>query len=419
MNRFNLERNDNESQIDFINRVCMVKEFNPELTWNDVQGVVNKELGFSYSDSWYRKNYTNKTFPKFLYTSNNIEAEEILDPVEIVQFDNYMAIDANPEADILFELRKERIKVSDERAQMMAAVRRLAREETLVEIANQVAEKLADKNVLPNYEYIINTGNKSAILQLSDWHYGLEINNPWNTYNPEIAKDRLIKLRDRVYDICKANDVKYLYITNLGDLISGRIHETIRMQNRIDVITQSLEVAEILVELIAWLSQYFSIRYISTSDNHSRLEPKKELSLDLESLTRVIDPLIKLRVENLQLKHQCGDVQFIESPYGHDIATFELDGYKIGAVHGHKDSPKAVVSNVSLMTRANYDLILTAHLHHFSCDEQHNTLIISNGSLMGVDEYAESLRLTNKPSQNLILVSEQLIAEAIYRIPLV
>lgn len=417
MNNFDIKRQPGESEIDFINRVCMIKEFNPELTWRDVQDVVNTTLDFEYSDSWYRKNYTNKSFPKFLYGSADQFIEQ-LDPVNITKFDYSIDTNINPEADLLFELRKERIKNSDERSQMMAAVRRLAREETLLEIANQVALTLADKNILPNYEYIINTGEKAAILQLSDWHYGIEINNPWNTYNPEIAKDRILKLRARVYDICKANDVKYLYISNLGDLISGRIHETIRLQNRIDVITQSLHVAQMLVELMAWFSQYFTVRYISTTDNHSRLEPKKELSLDLESLTRVIDPLIKLQIENLQLKQQCGEVEFIESPYGPDIATFDVFGYKIGAVHGHKDSPKAVVNNVSLMTRANYDMILTAHLHHFSCDEQHNTVIVSNGSLMGVDEYAESLRLTNKPSQNVIIVSQESVAESIHRIAL-
>jgi hypothetical protein len=321
------------------------------------------------------------------------------------------------ESDRLLELRKERIKASDERSQMMAAVRKIAREETLLEIATQVANILKDKPVLPNYEYINITGNKAAILQISDWHYGIEVNNPWNTYNPEIARDRIVKLRSKVVDLIKTHKVKDLYIANLGDLISGRIHETIRIQNRIDVITQCLEVCEILVEFIAYLSQYANIKYISTSDNHSRMEPKKDLSLDLESLTRVIEPLLEARITNLKYeKKKCKNVEFLSGPFGPDIATFEVFGYKVGAVHGHKDSPKMVVNNISLMTRSNYDLILSAHLHHFSADEQFNTVVCSNGSLMGVDDYAETLRVCSKPSQNLIIVSEDCVADSIHRI---
>ena len=400
MNRDILKKIESETKLDYINRVCGLKdEF--DLTWTEVAALINEELDVNYSDSWYRKNYAAKSFPAYL-----------IEPIED-ECDN-SSMNAT-----LLEIKKERIKNSDERAQTMFAVRRLAREETLVEIAKEVAEVLKSKPVLPNYNYITNTGNKSAILQISDWHYGIEINNPWNTYNPEIARDRIIKLRSRVIEKIQENSVKDLYIANLGDLISGRIHETIRIQNRIDVISQALEVAEILVEFLAYLSQYADIHYISTTDNHSRLEPKKESSLDLESLTRVIDPLLEARIQNLKYANKCKNIDFVKSPFGPDIAKFTVGEYKIGAVHGHKDNPKAIVSNISLMTQDNYDLILSAHLHHFSCDEQHNTVIVSNGSLMGTDDYASDLRLNNKPSQNLIILSEVSVVESIHKITLV
>ncbi|MBO5712260.1 MAG: hypothetical protein J6R47_05415 [Acholeplasmatales bacterium] len=395
-----------ESNIEYIYRVCSMKDAH-NLTWTQIRDIVNAELGYEYSESWYRKGYKNNSFPISANDTSEIRYSEVEDPK------------INELRDTLFELKKERIKNSDERNQIMAATRKIAREETLLEIAKEVAETLKTKPVLPNYEYIVNTGNKSAILEISDWHYGIEINNPWNKYDLDIAKDRIIKLRSRVVEKLRDNNVKTLYIANLGDLISGRIHETIRIQNRIDVITQCLEVAEILVEFITYLSQYANIKYISTSDNHSRVEPKKELSLDLESLTRIIEPLVEARIKNIQYENKkCKNVEFLKSPFGPDIATFNIGNYKIGAVHGHKDSPKLVVNNVSLMTQANYDLILTAHLHHFSADESYNTVVISNGSLMGVDDYAESLRLMNKPSQNFIVVSEESVVESIHRIVL-
>lgn len=401
MNHDVLKKIEYENYTDYICRVCNLKD-DLKLTWEEVATIINDELGCTYSESWYRKNFKDGSFPQNLKNTDRNESNN-----------------SNSVYEHLLEIKKERVKLADERSQNMLAVRKLAREDTLLEIAKEAAEVLKSKPVLPNYNYITNTGNKSAILQISDWHYGIEINNPWNKYNPEIAKDRIIKLRSRVIEKIQENKVKDLYIVNLGDLISGRIHETIRIQNRIDVITQALEVAEILVEFLAYLSQYADIHYISTTDNHSRLEPKKESSLDLESLTRVIDPLLEARIQNLKYANKCKNIDFVKSPFGHDIAKFTIGEYKVGAVHGHKDNPKAIVSNISLMTQDNYDLILSAHLHHFSCDEQHNTVIVSNGSLMGTDDYASDLRLNNKPSQNLIILSEVSVVESIHKIILV
>lgn len=401
MNNDILKKMESECYTDYITRVCGLKD-DFDLTWEEVAQILNDELGCSYSESWYRKNFKDNGFPETLKTRGCGECNN----------------SDKSDYEKLLEIKKERVKMADERNQNMLAVRRLAREETLLEIAKEVAETLRSKPVLPNYEYITNTGTKAAILQISDWHYGIEINNPWNKYDPEIARDRIIKLRSRVVEKIKENSVRDLYIANLGDLISGRIHESIRIQNRIDVISQALEVAEILIEFIAYLSQYANIYYISTTDNHSRLEPKKESSIDLESLTRVIEPLVEARIQNLKYENKCKNITFIKSPFGPDIAKFEIMGYKIGAVHGHKDNPKAVVSNISLMTQDNYDLILSAHLHHFSCNEDFNTVTISNGSLMGTDDYAADLRLNNKPSQNLIIVSEVSVVESIHKITL-
>ena len=61
-------------------------------------------------------------------------------------------------------------------------------------------------------------------------------------------------------------------------------------------------------------------------------------------------------------------------------------------------------------------ILLTAHRHHFSADESNECLVVSNGSLMGTDSYAANLRLSSKPTQNLIIVSEDNVAQSIYRI---
>ncbi len=104
--------------------------------------------------------------------------------------------------------------------------------------------------------------------------------------------------------------------------------------------------------------------------------------------------------------------------YDDTIISFEWNGFNVIGVHGDKDRPQDVIENLSLMTHKHYDLVLTAHLHHFSGDEKNETLVISNGSLMGTDDYAKGFRLSSKPSQNLIIASKNNILDTLYRIVL-
>ena len=130
------------------------------------------------------------------------------------------------------ELQKERIKISDERVQTNAYIRQLAREETIKEIASKCAQEMNSKKLLEAPKELYISGKNAAILQLSDIHYGLVVDNYWNKYNPDIAKNKISQLRDKVIQYCEFNDVSDLYITELGDAIAGRIHETIKYQSR-------------------------------------------------------------------------------------------------------------------------------------------------------------------------------------------
>ena len=206
------------------------------------------------------------------------------------------------------------------------------------------------------------------------------------------------------------NDIDDLYILDLGDLIAGRIHLNIRLNSRIDVITQTIEISELLAEFIAkFSSNGIKVHYMNCMDNHSRIEPRKSDSLDLESLCRITPWFLKERLKG-------SNVEFIENNVSKNIITFDLLGHKNCAVHGHQDNLNRVVESLSLMVKENFDLILTAHYHHFSGDERNETMVLSNGSLMGTDQYAEDLRLSSKPSQNLIIVTEDNVVDDICRI---
>ena len=344
-----------------------------EYTWKDIAQIINNAFEVNWSADYYRKKFA------AMQSINNI--------------DEYI------------EEKSERMKLSDVLVQTNANIRRLSREETIKEIAKEAAATISKNCPLltdvERFPFIASPSDGNiGILQLSDWHYGIDINSCYNEYNPQIAKDRLSDLLMQVIKIVKEQRLKKLIIVNLGDLIAGRIHLTIRFNSRIDVITQTIEVSELLAEFIDELSTYVPIDYYSVIDNHSRLEPNKKDSLQLESLARITDWYLIERLKD-------NDSVFIgDNKYGLDIMTFSVFKWRFAGVHGDLDKLNNVVKNVSLMTRQNYDVILTSHLHHLTIDEENKTIVVSNPSLMGTDDLAEKMRKNSYAAQNLIIVSE-------------
>lgn len=387
---------ENESFDEYKLRVYKMKQLGScSLKWSEIAEMFGELFGIFKDESKWRK-----------------EAKEIL----ISSVEN---ITSNEESmkddlkDLILEYKKERVKLSDERTQNNAYIRGMSREETLKEIALEVAQTMSakkslDTNIKTSYT---TDGDCEGILQLSDWHYGIDINTYWNVFNPEICRQRVSKLLKETIEFCHFFGVSKLHIVNLADLICGRIHYTLRLQSRIDVITQTMEVSEILAEFITELTNNgIVVEYYDCLDNHSRLEPDKSASLNLESLVRITPWYLKERLKSNP------DVNINANYYDEDIIDFEVMGYKVGGVHGHKDKPGKVVEGLTLMTKQNFDLILTAHLHHFNSDEKNEVVVISNGSLMGTDYYAKDLRLSSIPSQNLILVSEKSVVDYIHRV---
>ena len=378
----NIAKLPNETDEQFCVKILKLK-FIEGYTWQEIADIINQETSYQLSADACRKR------------ASKLNRELSLEEIEID------------------ELKKEKIKLRDERNQINSLVRRITREETLKEMVIEAVSNMDEKFKLIPIIHKDHIGEKEAILQLSDVHYGIEIDNYWNKYNPEICRKRLSKLRDEVIARCQKENVYKLHVVNLGDLISGRIHAQLRINSRLDTVTQTQHIAELLAQFLADLSTYVDIEYYDCLDNHSRIEPIKENSLDLESLARFITWYLQGRLNefhNIFIHYK--------NTFAPDIIDFNVLGHDIIAVHGDKDKPSKAIQNLSLMTQNHYDMVLTAHMHHFSADESNQTLLISNGSMMGTDDYSERLRLSSYPSQNLIIVSEDNVMEILYRIVL-
>lgn len=378
-----LHKNVAETEQEYFSRICQLKK-SFKLTWEQLTEIFNSECGVQTNPSSNRSKW---------YRMQNIPTVETT-LLELVQ-----------------EVKKERVKLTDERTQNNAIIRRIAREETIKELGMEAAQLLSNSYSLAipsKHQYI--TNRFEAILELSDWHYGICIDNAYNKYNPDIAVQRLTTLTHEVISKLQQNNIRKLHVVNLSDLISGRIHLPLRINSRFDVITQVIHVAELLANMLTELSKIVDIDYYDCDDNHSRVEPSKSDSLELETLTRIIHWYLTTRLKDNP------NIAIHENQWGQDIITFQVFEHNVAGVHGDKDSPAKVLDNVTLMTRKAYDLCCVAHRHHFAADEKNCCIIISNGSLMGTDDYAEKLRLSASPSQNLIIVSAKNACECVYRI---
>ena len=379
-------RNSEETFEDYKKRLYKIKFETNRPTWDNIAELLNE-----HQPPWgqhSRKYYTNEA--KRMFEDDSLSSADI--------------------SEYITELKKERYKLTEERVQNNAYIRKLAREDTLKEIAKDYANQMSSKKILdlPDFE-MQDMGNKDGILCISDFHYGIEVDNAYNSYNPDVCKKRISTLLTKVIPLIEEHGISCVYVVNLGDMICGRIHQSLRYQSRIDVITQVMDISEILAEFLTQLSHHVLVKYIDVDDNHSRLEPKKTDSLMLETLTRLIPWYLLLRLKDNV------NIQVVNNP-NRECALLNLQGHSIAAVHGHNDSPNKVIENVKNLTGESINLVLMAHFHHFEANESNDCVRVANGSLMGPDDYALRLRKLSPPSQNFIVVTKETPVYAIYRI---
>src|ERR1035437_3677880 len=128
------------------------------------------------------------------------------------------------------EFEKERLRFFDQRTAYNKNIREASRNDELKDII-----KSEIKNIIP-YEYKpikdIQVSNNDLYVSLNDLHFSADIDNFWNTYNPEVAKERLEEYLSQILSIKKLHNSQNCYVCANGDLISGNIHITIQVANR-------------------------------------------------------------------------------------------------------------------------------------------------------------------------------------------
>lgn len=294
----------------------------------------------------------------------------------------------------MYKLKKEKQKLSDERT----ALNKMAREEGRLEqdielLREQIGKYGAER--FPNHSPVIRRGDNDLIVCVSDFHFGQDVDSFGGKYNAEIAKQRLDEYMQEIVNIAMLHGSENLYICLLGDLISGNLHLTTRLDNRENVVEQVMRASELLTTFVYELSKEFLHVYVtSVVGNHSRIGLKDEV-LRNERL----DLIIPWYMESALSAN--ANVHFLTDEYDTTIRTLTVRGHEYWLVHGDFDSfSKSGLSKLALMVGHIPYAVFMGHMHHCSFDEVDNVLMIRSGSLCGTgDDYTMSKRLKNNPSQ--------------------
>lgn len=251
-----------------------------------------EELGDYREGEGFRKWLLSKRYTKGLVPKN----PKVLDDKTV---DEITSDDAESSlAQQREDLFKEKTKLRD----TYNAYRRGMRDEARIEAFRaHLVEAIGGLSALPAVEpmpYDLRPMQTEMVLGFADLHLGISFKNSYNEYSPEIAVKRVSKLVSQVTKYCRVHGVRRISFLNIGDLVSGLIHPSLRLEQSIDVADQVMRAAEIVAEALNQLQAAApEVVYRSVVDNHSRLTPNKESHIEVESFNRIIDWFVEERLK--------------------------------------------------------------------------------------------------------------------------
>ena len=302
------------------------------------------------------------------------------------------------------ELEKEKIRMRDKKRELNNKLRRMARLENLEDYLKETVEEF-EPIELDNVKKNKKDSDKELLVGLNDWHIGMSINSKFNTFNKEIAIERLSKLQQKTMDKVLKEDIQTIHIANLGDLIHGLIHGGARVSSEENTIEQVITASEMVKGFIKpFLDLGIQVEYYNICGNHSRIVANKsESGGEEESFEKLILTIVDTAFSRYSNYNSTG------SEFG--MIEVNIKNEKVVLAHGHLDKGNGIVNKLPQMLGYPPTLVLTGHFHSESIKDYGVTTHIISGALCGSDDYATNLRLAGKPSQKILVITDDGIEE--------
>ena len=375
------KRFENETDEELIYRVCSDKDLIG--SWQNVADILNELLGTEYTESKFRKQF--QAFNKMLSANRSkfVDSDEQIKEIEVQKR----------------ELEKERKKLSDARVDYNRLIRQEARKESYIDMVKRIVCEDVEPMNIPIHYTLFNSST-DLLVHLTDIHTGIEIHNWKNDFDSDILKRRIEKFTSDILDIRGMHQSENCYLV-VGEILSGIIHNNLRLQNNMDLMEQFKYVSELISAMLSRMANHFNHIYVyTTPGNHSRISPKKEDALDGENMDVLLPFYLKARMQNFE------NITICDNNIEPEIAMFNIRGNNIFAAHGHKDSPSNVVQNFTMMFNIKPDIVLLGHRHTNGLSTVYDTKVIESGCVSGSDQFALSIRKVNRPEQTVSVIGE-------------
>jgi len=318
------------------------------------------------------------------------------------------------------EVQKLRDRITDLEKQLRDARRDRITDDDIRETIFGLAQRQADPPDWATDTDHVGKGEDVPVLLWSDWHLGETVNREEvagvNEFDRDVAKARIKRLLGATIDLCfnhrREPNYPGVVVVIAGDMITGDIHDELRVTNDMTTQESILELRDILVWALDLLAKMFGkVFTVFVPGNHGRgtLRPvfKRHVRTSNEWLAM-----------QLVERHYQGDERFHFLIPPEADAYFRVYSHRFLVTHGDMIGVRGgdgIIGIIGPVMRGSvklrnseaqigrqFDTLLMGHFHNFlplrGC--------VVNGSLIGYNEYArKQLRaMWQPPIQTLMFV---------------
>jgi hypothetical protein len=276
--------------------------------------------------------------------------------------------------------------------------------------------KRENKFYVPMREYKETMGERVAIFQLTDLHYGKTVKlegdfKDLNVYDKDIAKKRIQKYFDKAIEYCIWNKINNVIVELGGDIFSGIIHDELKYYVTTSTIDDILDLVDcISYNLQRLVEKIDNVKVIGVPGNHGRLHKKMEFEFKAtNNFDYLFYHILNLNNKNIEIipskstfKKETINGQVFVFHHG----DFTRGGKNMAGAPVFTSSRDATF--VSKIYKAvgihNVSTILIGHFHTSFWIPGLSVEVIGNGSLIGTDSYALENVLAGSANQNLVIV---------------
>ena len=257
----------------------------------------------------------------------------------------------------------------------------------------------------------------TAVIVASDWHLEERVDPETiagidNEYSPTIAQKRAGKFFNEIVNNIRMFENKYV-IKNavfavLGDLISGYIHDELEESNYLSPLEACNEVKKILISGIEFLKKNTDLEKITIPcchGNHGRTQDKKRVSTSWKNSFEYwlyVDLAEKYKDdERIDIIVTKGYHVYV-NVYDYIVRFHHGDNIRYaGGVGGINIPANKAVDSWNSIRHADLDVF--GHFHQLKDDGR----FISNGSLIGYNAYALSIKARYEPPQQAFFIIDK------------